>query len=280
MRADDYRDRVVYIVGGSMGIGLAAAREFARRGADVMVFARRPEPLEQAVREIRECRRSDGQRVDSRTLDVCAPDAVSAVMDDAVSRFGAPGVLFNCAGGARPNYFEAISHQQLSEMMQLNLNGSWHTVQALLPHMKERGGTIVNTSSLAGIIGVFGYTDYCASKFAVIGFSEALRSELKRYGIRVFVLCPPDTETPGLEAENETKPAETRAVAAGARLMTAEAVAAELLRGIERRRLLIIPGFESRAVALAKRLLPGLVEWVTDRAVAKAARHTAGRPPS
>jgi NAD(P)-dependent dehydrogenase (short-subunit alcohol dehydrogenase family) len=271
MRAQ-YSEKVVYAVGGSMGIGLAAAKQFAARGADVLVFARRREPLQEAVREIEACRHAESQRVDLRELDVCDAEAVSAVMGEAVSNFGPPDVLINCAGRAWPGYFEEISHEQLLRTMQLNVGGSWNTVQSLLPHMKERGGTIVNTSSLAGLIGVFGFTDYCASKFAVIGFSEALRSELKRYGIRVFVLCPPDTDTPGLDEENRIKPSETKAVSAGARLLSADAVAASLLRGIERRRLLIIPGIDGRFAALAKRLFPGLVEWVTDRAIARAQR--------
>ncbi len=265
----DYLGRVVYVVGGSMGIGLAAARQFAARGAHVLVFARRREPLQKAVLEIEGSRRSDSQRVELRVLDVCEADSVSTLMNESVSSFGPPDVLFNCAGAAWPRYFEEITHEQLSHTMRLNLHGSWSTVRALLPHMKQRGGTIVNTSSLAGIIGVFGYTDYCAAKFAVIGFSEALRSELKRYGIRVFVLCPPDTDTPGLAAEGKSKPPETTAVAAGARVMSADAVASELLRGMERRRLLIISGIDSRFAALAKRLFPGLVAWVTDRAIAR-----------
>ena len=271
----DYLGMVVYVVGGSMGIGLAAARQFAERGAHVLVFARRREPLQEALLDIERSRRSDAQRVELRVLDVCEADSVSEVMNEAVSSFGPPDVLFNCAGAAWPGYFEEISHEQLSHTMQLNLHGSWNTVQALLPRMKLRGGTIVNTSSLAGIIGVFGYTDYCAAKFAVIGFSEALRSELKRYGIRVFVLCPPDTDTPGLAAEGKSKPPETTAVAGAARLMTSDAVASALLRGMERRRLLIIPGIDSRFAALAKRLFPGLVEWVTDRAIARASQRRA-----
>ena len=179
-------------------------------------------------------------------------------------------MLFNCAGRAQPGYFEEIPTGQLEEIMRVNLFGTWSTVRELLPHMKGRGGTIVNTSSLAGLVGVFGYTDYCAAKFAVIGFSEALRSELAHHGIRVFVLCPPDTETPGLEEESRTKPPETRAVAAGARCLSAEEVAATLLRGMERRGLLIIPGREARWIALAKRLFPRLVERITARAVARA----------
>ena len=105
--------------------------------------------------------------------------------------------------------------------MKINLYGARNAIAALLPHMRNQGGHIVNVSSIAGLIGVFGYTDYCASKFGLIGFSEALRSELDSQGIMVSVLCPPDTDTPGLAEENLTKPPETLAVSESACVMPA-----------------------------------------------------------
>jgi len=153
------------------------------------------------------------------------------------------------------------------DTQRVNLHSCWSTASALVPHMKARGGYIVNTASLAGIIGVFGYTDYCAAKFALVGFSEALRSELKAYDITVSVLCPPDTDTPGFAAENQTKPAETKAVSAFARVLSADAVARTLLRGMARGRFLIVPGIDSRLAALVKRLWPSVIEGVTDRQV-------------
>jgi short-subunit dehydrogenase len=119
---------------------------------------------------------------------------------------------------------------------------------------------------------VFGYTDYCASKFAIVGFSEALRSELKPHGITVSVLCPPDTDTPGFETENLTKPEETRAISSTAKVLSPAAVADHLLRGMARAEFLIIPGFDSRLGVLAKRFVPGVVRWVMDRTVAKVGR--------
>ena len=118
-------------------------------------------------------------------------------------------------------------------------------------------------------MGVFGYTAYNASKFGVIGFSEALRGELKPFGIRVSVLCPPDTDTPGLHEENRTKPEETRQISAGARLMQPEQVAQALLQGLRKNRFMIIPGFDGKFTYYAKRLLPGLVSMVMDWDVRK-----------
>jgi len=133
--------------------------------------------------------------------------------------------------------------------------------------MKTQGGYIVNVSSIAGIIGVFGLTDYCASKFAIIGFSEALRSELMPHNIMVSVLCPPDTDTPALEVENRTKPIETHAISENAGLMQPEEVAKALVKGIQKKQSLIIPGIEGKFSCLVKRLAPNLVEWVMDRSI-------------
>ncbi len=272
MRTIDYSGTIAYVVGGSMGIGLAAAKALAARGADVLVLARRAAPLAQACREILERRARPSQRVESRVLDVCDADAVAAVMAEAVARFGPPDLLVNCAGRARPDYFERIPSRQLEDTLRVNVGGLWNTTQALLPHLRARRGCIVNTASVAGIIGILGYTDYAASKFAVIGFSEALRSELAGSGVRVSVLCPPDTDTPGLAEEDRTKPAETAALAAAARRLTAEEVAAELLAGLDRGRFLIVPGRAARLLVLAKRLFPDLVARAIDRTVMAARR--------
>lgn len=261
---------LVFIPGGSTGIGRAAAEQLAARGADVAVFARRREPLEAAAAAIAGRRVRSDQRVAWRQCDVADASQVAAVFAAAIAELGTPDLLVNCAGRAIPDYFERISAAQLDETLRVNLAGTWHAVQAVLPHMRaRRRGHIVNVASLAGLIGVFGYTDYCASKFALVGFSEALRAELRRDGIAISVLCPPDTDTPALAAENATKPPETHAVSAGASLLSADAVAAALLAGVARRRFLIVPGRTARFAYLLKRVFPGLVTWVMDRQVAR-----------
>lgn len=272
MRPSDFENARVYVIGGSMGIGLSIARRIAALGAQVAIFARRAEPLERAVTAIRAVQRRPAQNITARQVDVSDHLQVADVMRHAVAELGAPAVLINCAGHAHPHRFEEISYEQFANTMRVNLHGCWNTVQALLPHMKQTGGYIVNTASIAGLIGVFGYTDYSASKFALVGFSEALRSELKAYNITVSVLCPPDTDTPGLEVENETKPKETRAIAAAAKVMTPDAVADALIHGMARRSFLIIPGVDGRMSVLAKRLFPGLVERVVDRTIRKVQR--------
>jgi 3-dehydrosphinganine reductase len=266
----DFRNRTAYLVGGSSGIGLSLGRELAGRGAHLVLFARDRERLARAREEVSARRAGPGQRVDVVPMDVSSWSEVLPGMEKAVRDHGPPDVLVNCAGRALPGRFEDLGVDQFHEIMAVNLMGAIHTVKALVPFMKGRGGIIVNVSSVAGLVGVFGYTDYSASKFGLIGFSEALRSELKPLGIKVQVLCPPDTDTPCLERENLTKPEETRRIASTAKVLHPDAVAAELIRGMGTNRFLVIPGFEAKMVVLARRLFPGLVERVMDYQIRQA----------
>jgi len=264
-----FEGRNIYITGGSSGIGLSAAKLLARSGANVVIFARNEERLEQALRDIEDQRKSDEQRFSSIQLDVSEHHEVNRVMSLAVEAFGIPDLLINAAGRAHPRHFEDIPYEQLDEIMKTNFYGVWNTVKALVPHMKKRGGHIVNIASMAGFIGVFGYADYAASKFAMIGFSETIRSELKRYGIRVSVLCPPDTDTPGFELENRNKPEETKAISGTAKLMDPEEVARALIQGVRKGRFMILANAEGSLIYLVKRLAPSLLDWIMERDIQK-----------
>ena len=272
MTVSDFNDKIVYITGGSAGIGLAAAKEFAARGAHVQLFARREGPLKEAQRALQACARRPEQRFGYAQADVSDPVVLGEAMDRSLREFGTPYVLLSNAGRALPGHFEDIGYEQFDETLKINLYGCWNAAKALVPARKKEGGYIVNVSSIAGIVGVFGFTDYSASKFAVVGFSEALRSELKPHGIGVSVLCPPDTDTPGFAKEKESKPAETKAISAKASVMTAEAVASALIAGMAKGRFLIVPGLDGKLTVLAKRFFPGLVDRLMDREIAKVSR--------
>lgn len=264
----NFNDRTIYVVGGSSGIGLAAAKLFAEGGAHIAIFARNEERLKDAGQRVAGRAVSPDQRFASFSMDAADHKQVDRIMKRALVEFGTPDILVNCAGQATPRRFEEVSYEQFDETMKINVYGTRNTIAALLPAMKEKGGgSIVNVSSVAGYVGVFGYTDYNASKFAVLGFSEALRAELVEYGIKLFVLCPPDTDTPGLVVENLTKPAETKALTAKASLMTPEAVAAAMITGMEKDKFIILPGFDGKFTVLAQRLIPRIVRWVVDRTV-------------
>jgi len=266
----DFNNKTAFITGGSQGIGLGTAKLLAQKGATVAIFARRKPVLDEALKKIEAGRTRPDQKFAAYSLDVSNEKEVNDMLGKAVSDLGVPDILINCAGRARPDYFGNIPYTQFDETIKIDLYGTWNTCSFLLPLMKKRGGYIVNTSSIVGFIGIFGYTAYAAAKFGVLGFSEALRSELKQYNIGVSVLCPPDTDTPGFVEENKTKPPETKAVSAAANILKPEAVAAALLKGVAKGDFIIIPSTDGKFTWIMKRWFPWLVDMVTDSQV----RHT------
>jgi len=261
-----YQGRLALVSGGSQGIGLAVARGLVARGADVVVAARDEDRLSVVVEELKAARTRDDQRVASLPLDVTDVGAVKVALAGVQSRFGLPDLVINCAGIARPGWIQELAPAAFREMMEVNYLGTVHVVQALAAPMLERGsGHIVATSSIAGFLGLFGYTGYCASKFAVIGFSEALKRELRPFGLRVSVLCPPNTRTPGLERENRDKPAEVLATEEKVKVLEPEQVAEYLLQVLPRNPFLIIPSFDGKLAYYLNRYAPWLSEWFTRR---------------
>ena len=249
----------VYITGGSSGIGFAIARRVISEGGNVVLFARNQARLEQARSEL-------GEQCSILPLDISSPDEITKVIGDAVTQAGPPDTLINCAGMSYPDHFHQMDLSVMLKTIQTNLVGTIAVTRSVLPSMKD-GGHIVNVSSIAGFVGTYGYTAYSASKFGIIGFSQALRNELRPEGIRVSVLCPPDTDTPQLEQENRTKPPETFAISGNAKLMSADAVAAAMVHGVKRNRFLIIPGISGKLIYLVNQLAPGLVRMVMDSTV-------------
>ena len=134
--------------------------------------------------------------------------------------------------------------------MRVDYFGTVHVTRALLPAMIERGtGQIAIVSSLAGVIGIYGYTAYSASKFALVGFAECLRQDLLAHGIGVSLVFPPDTDTPQLTEENRIKPDQTRAIAGNVKVLSADYVARTTLIGLGKGRHQIIPGWGSKLAA-------------------------------
>ncbi|RMF45716.1 MAG: SDR family NAD(P)-dependent oxidoreductase [Anaerolineae bacterium] len=244
-----FQGQTALITGGSSGIGLALARMLAAHGANVWLLARREDALANALQQVREVASSPdvADACGYLRADVTNPQDVQQAVERMQAATGTPDLLINSAGVARPGYAHELPLEVYRTMMEVNYFGTLHVIQALLPHMLTRGsGHIVNISSLAGIIGVFGYAAYGASKFAVTGLTDVLRAELKPRGIRVSLVLPPDTDTPQLAAEEPYKPPETKALAATAGLLSPEQVAEATLRAVARGRYLILPGTESK----------------------------------
>ena len=280
------------VTGGSSGIGKATAKLLSREGSNVFITARNQRRLDEALLEIKAEGTRPSQRFEAYSADVTDCSEIEATVAAIAANGGAPDILVNSAGIARPGYFEKLPLSEFREQMETNYLGTLYATRAVVPHMiAQSGGHIVNISSVAGAIGVFGYTAYGASKFAVRGFSEALRIELNRYHIGVSVVIPNDTDTPQLHEERGLQPLETKItegiikpdnlrrpkeyvaywliklVNDGGDPLDAEVVARSIIRGIRRGRYLIAPDPLFGLAYRLRGLLIPVVNWAFDQLV-------------
>ncbi len=265
-----YRGRVVLVVGGSSGMGLEAARALLKMGARVGLTARNPSRLKKAAAELSPF--APGH-LHWRSVDAGNYRAMRRFALELAEKFGPIDLLLQCAGKARPGRAGDLPLRVYREQMNANFLTTVHSVRAVLPEMLERGsGHVGCIGSTAGELGIFGYTAYGPAKFAVRGFCEALRMELRPRGVRVSLVLPPDTDTPGFAGEQAHNPPELVALAGNAGLLSAESVARQILKGLARGRFRIVPGFQNRVIVRLAQFFPGLVRFVCDLIVARAAR--------
>lgn len=261
-----YQPKRVVITGGSTGLGLNFAMEFVARKSEVLLLARRETVLAQAQTQIET--RFPGAKLRTYAVDVADVQALRAVAQ-AIGAGGDIDLLINSAGILHEGYADTMADEIFRAQMEVNFFGTVHAARAFLPQLRRTRGRIVNISSLSGVTGVFGYSGYCASKFAVQGFSETLRLELKPAGVVVHVVCPGEFESPMLAGLGDDRSPENLAhCASGAGRITTQVVVDATLRGIEAGQFEIVPGFEARLIRLLIRHFPGLVRWATDRTIA------------
>jgi 3-dehydrosphinganine reductase len=270
-----FSGRSALIPGGSQGIGLATARRFVRDGGSVTIVARRNEPLQTAREQLLEIA-TDGAYVDALSADATSEESMSSAIDVVVGRHGVPRYLFNFVGGAYPAHVTDLEVGDLRSQIETNYLGQAIPALLMVPHFVASGGGHLGfASSMMGYFAIIGYVAYAPAKFAVVGFAEALRHELKPHGVTVSILYPPDTDTPGFDNENLTKPVETALMSDGAGLLTADQVAKTFLSGIARNKLHIHPK-GSGAAWRAQRYAPGLLRTYLDYDLRRARRKARG----
>lgn len=258
------KGKTAVVCGGSKGIGKETAREIVLLGGSVCVIARDTEPLEAAAREMKGLIHDDTQFVEVISCDATDEHRLRPLLTDFIARHGVPDYLINMVGYAYPQYVQELTVKDFRNCMDVNYYGQLVPLLILLPHfITARKGHVANVSSMMGYFGVMGYAAYAPTKFALVGLTEALRHELKPYNITFSVLYPPDTETPGFEVENRSKPKECALMSESVKLLSAEEVAEVCVDGIIKRKLAILPG-EAGLVWRLFRFFPGLVRWVTD----------------
>ena len=250
-----YRGKVAVITGGSSGIGLSLAKTLSTFGAHVAILARRPEGLARATQEIKNSSHA-AAKVLALPADVKKETALQGLINQITEQLGVPDFLFNSAGVVQPGEFINLTVADFQEMMDVNYFGTVYAIQAVLPGMFTAGrGHIVNISSMAGYLNVFGYTAYGASKYAIAGLSDALRMELKAKGLRVSVVFPPDTDTPQLAYDNQHKPYVTKALSGAGGMQKPDTVALEILHAVKKGKYSIFPGIENKLIHFAVNLL-------------------------
>jgi 3-dehydrosphinganine reductase len=243
----NYQGKLALVTGGSSGIGLAIAKNLASLGANVWILARRPEFLQSAINEIKSVCKYPDQKVGSIQADIANEEQVTAAITDFINQTGHPDYLFNVAGMTHPGYIVDIGNDVFTNLIHTNYLGMVYCTKAVLSGMiQRRSGYIINISSAFGYLALQGYSAYIATKFAIRGFSDSLRLELRGTGVKITIVFPDDTDTPQLQEEIKTRPEVVKIIAGdGKKAMPASKVAEIILNGVARGKYIITPGFRN-----------------------------------
>jgi 3-oxoacyl-[acyl-carrier protein] reductase len=222
MTSPRLKDKVAIITGGGQGIGLATALKFAREGASVAIWDITQDGIDDAVRQCREA----GAQAEGWRVDVTNRDTVDAATRATVERFGRIDVLVNNAGITKDARLVKMTLAQFDQVIDVNLRGVFHCAQSVVETMVTQGsGVILNASSVVGLYGNFGQTNYAATKFGVIGFTKTWSRELGPKGVRVNAVAPGFVATHILDTIPEKVLAEMKMRVPLQRLGTPEEIA-------------------------------------------------------
>lgn len=243
----------VLITGASSGIGWETALAFGREGARVALAARRADKLEALARELRKA----GAEALALACDVSDRLSVERAVGETAARFGSLDILVNNAGVLEFKRFEEQSIDSIEAVNRVNYLGVVYGIRAALPIMRRQGrGHIVNVASVAGLLGFPYMASYCASKFAVVGLTEALRRELYGSGITLTAFCPGSVDTPmtaGVLKES--------AIPSSLYAKTPRQAAERIVRASRRRSPEVIYGEAPGFVLRASKFLTRLSDW-------------------
>lgn len=263
--------RHIVITGGSSGLGLALAKALAARGNAVALLARNRTKLDEAAAEIRAA--APGASVSTAACDVQDGAALDKAMRTLAGAMGGIDVLVNSAGILREGRFADMPDAVHHEVMAINYFGAINAIRAALPLLKgSRQARIVNIASIAGLTGVYGYTAYCASKHALVGFTEALRYELAPQGIAVQLVCPGEFDSPMVDDVDRYRTAENRAHAQTIPKVDVDVVMREVLQAMDGDAFTVVPGRLAKLSVFAMRHFPAVSRLLGDARIRQVQR--------
>jgi short-subunit dehydrogenase len=249
------------ITGASQGIGKSLAELAAARGVKVLAAARSVELLEELAKQVR----LSGGVLETVQADITSPLDRQRMVEAAQRHFGGLDILVNNAGIGATGHFADVSGERMRKIMEVNFFGLTETTRVFLPVLKlGHNPAIVNISSIAGLRGIPARSEYSASKFAVQGFSEALRAELAKDGVDVLVVCPGFTATNFSQNMIEQKALIQYDHLRG---MSSEQVAQATLKAIAKGKNEIHLTLQGKLVALVSRFFPRIADRIAKKKV-------------
>jgi dehydrogenase/reductase SDR family member 7B len=260
------KNKVVIITGGSSGIGKGCAEVFGKAGAKIVITGRNEKNLSETISQLQK-KNIEAMGI---TADVSIEKDNEKVVKQTIDRFGRIDVLINNAGISMRGLFEETDLDVIRKVMDINFYGTVYATKYALPHILKSKGSIVSISSIAGMRGLPARTGYSASKFAMQGFMEALRTELLKKDVHVLVACP------GFTASNIRNTALAKdGTAQGesprdeSSMMTAEEVAEEILKAVIKRKRDIVLTFQGKLTVFLNKWFPGFMDGMVYKHLAK-----------
>ncbi|MBJ6116732.1 SDR family oxidoreductase [Pontibacter sp. BT310] len=260
------KDKVVLITGGTSGIGKACAFAFGKAGAKVAVSGRNQQNLDQTSQELS----AAGIKNVAINADVSKEADCLRMVQETVDRFGKLDVLINNAGISMRALFEDLDLDVIRKVMDINFWGTVYTTKFALPYIMAARGSVIGISSIAGYRGLPARTGYSASKFAMHGFLETLRTEMLHKGVHVLIACPGFTASnirnTALAANGQQQGESPRDEG---NMMTAEEVADQILKATIKRKRDLVMTFQGKLTVFLNKWLPGLTDKLVYNVMAK-----------
>jgi short-subunit dehydrogenase len=251
------KDKVVIITGASSGIGEACALEFANKGANIVIAARNLDKLNAVADNIKKI----GVAVLAVKCDVSVQLDCENLVKEAIAKFGRIDTLINNAGISMRAVFNEMEVDVLKSVMDINFYGTVYCTKYALPHILKNKGSVVGVSSIAGYVGLPARTGYSASKFAMQGFLEALRTENLRNNLHVMVACPGFTASnirnTALSSDGSVQGESPREEQ---KMMTSEEVAQHIVKGVANRKRTLVLTTQGKLVVFLSKWFPKFVE--------------------